>query len=103
MSSIQQQFEDSCLYVMSEEDINETSKYTNIIFETSQLKNRFFESLILKDIKHTIINCLSSQEIFEKMLYNADGIVVFDNVCACRNNDILKLIIEYKKKKLLVC
>ena len=103
MSSIQQQFEDSCLYVMSEEDMKSTDDYTNIIFETSQLKNRFFESLIFRDIKYTIINCLSSQEIFEKSLYNIDGIAIFDNVCACRNNEILKQVIEYKKKKLLVC
>lgn len=105
ISSIKNMFEEDCLYI---NDINEIKKIdvevcSNIIFENSQLKTLFFESLKMKDISHTIINCLSSYEIFDKSLYYANGIVIFDNVCSCRNNEILEAVVGYKKKKLLVC
>lgn len=103
ISSIKESFEESCLYVSSEDDLSKINNYNNIIFENSHLKNIFFESLILKDINHTVINCLSSTEIFEDLLYNASGLVIFDNVCCCRNNDILEKVINYKKNKILVC
>lgn len=103
MSSIQKQFEDSCLYVTNEDELKNVFDFTNIIFENSQLKNRFFESLELKDTNHTIINCLSSTEIFENALYNASGLIIFDNICCCRNNEILEMVVNYKKRKMLVC
>ena len=103
MSSIQQEFEESCLYVTSDDQLREVPKYKNVIFETSQLKNRFFDHLNLQAIDYTVINCLSSTEIFEDSLYNANGLVVFDNVCCCRNNEILEKVIGYKNKKMLVC
>ncbi len=103
MSSIKESFEDSCLYVTREEELPKVLEHTNVIFENSQLKNEFFESLQLKDLKYTIINCLSSTELFESMLYESDGLVIFDNVCCCRNNEILEQVIGYKKKKMLVC
>ena len=103
ISSIKKQFEESCLYVTSCDQLINVYKYTNVIFENSQIKNEFFEYLNLRDINHTIINCLSSQEIFEDSLYNASGLVIFDNVCCCRNNDILKKVIDYQNKKMLVC
>ena len=78
-------------------------KYTNVIFETSQLKNEFFDYLSLQATDFTVINCLSSIEIFEDALYNARGLVVFDNVCCCKNNDILEKVVGYKKSKMLVC
>jgi hypothetical protein len=103
MSSIQKEFEDNCLYVTSENEIPQALNYTNVIFENSQLKNEFFESLKLRDYNHTVINCLSSLEIFENALYNAEGVVMFDNVCCCRNNEILEKVVEYKKRKMLLC
>ena len=103
ISSIKEQFEERCLYVKSEEDFGDISKYTNIIFETSQLKNLFFERLILRDVNHTVINCLASTEIFKENLFDAHGTVVFDNVCCCKNNEILEMVIDYKKSKILVC
>lgn len=103
MSSIKESFEDSCLFVNGDQDFQDIYGHTNVIFENSQLKNNFFEQLILNNINHTIINCLSSIEIFEKALYESNGIVIFDNVCCCRNNEILEKVIDYKKKKMLVC
>ena len=103
MSSIQKQFEDSCLYVTSANDFEDVFKHTNIIFENSQLKNEFFESLTMRDYNHTVINCLSSLEMFEDSLYNANGVVLFDNVCCCRNNEILEKVVGYKKRKMLLC
>ena len=103
VSSIQQKFEDSCLYIKEESDMRDAGKYMNIIFETSQLKTRFFEKLTLQNIDYTVINCLSSSQIFEDLLYNAHGIVIFDNVCCCTNNEILENVINYKKKKMLIC
>ena len=103
ISSIQQEFEDSCLYVTNIEQLSEVCEYKNIIFETSQLKNSFFEYLNLHTTKYTVVNCLSSLDIFEEQLFDADGLVIFDNVCCCRNNEILKQVIDYKKNKMLVC
>lgn len=103
ISSIKESFEDSCLFVNSSDDFRNIYDHTNIIFENSQLKNNFFEQLILDNVNHTIINCLSSIEIFENSLYNATGIVIFDNVCCCRNNEILEKVMSYKNKKMLVC
>ena len=103
MSSIQQEFEDNCLFVNNEDDLTNILGNTNVIFENSQLKNEFFQMLILKDFKHTIINCLSSTDIFEELLFNAEGLVIFDNVCCCRNNEILEQVVKYKKRKMLLC
>ena len=103
MSSIQQEFEESCLYVTSEDQIKEVCKYKNVIFENSQLKNQFYDHLNLQAIDYTVINCLSSIDIFEEALYNANGLVVFDNVCCCKNNEILEKVVDYKNKKMLVC
>ena len=103
ISSIKEQFEDDCLYVTSDSQLSEVCNHINVIFENSQLKNRFFEHLILENINHTVINCLSSTELFEESLYNSRGIVIFDNVCCCRNNEILEKVISYKNKKMLVC
>ena len=103
ISSIKESFEDKCLYVTNEDELTSVFKYSNVIFENSHLKIRFFESLKLKDVNHTIINCLSSIQIFEDSLYNANGLVVFDNVCCCKNNEILEKVISCKKKKMLIC
>lgn len=103
MSSIKDSFEDSCLYVGDEDDLKKVKGYVNVIFENSNLKNLYFESLKLSDTRHTIINCLSSTEIFEESLFHAEGLVIFDNVCCCRNNEILEKVLDYKNKKMLVC
>ena len=105
ISDIREDFEKDCLYVNNIDDVLsiDVYKHKNIIFENTQLKNLFFERLSLRDINHTIINCLSSYELFSNSLLDVRGIVLFDNVCACRNNDILKEVIKYKGKKLLVC
>ena len=103
ISSIKESFEDDCLYVTREDQLKEVKEHTNIIFETSQLKTRFFEYLTSYAIDHTIINCLSSLDIFENKLFNSNGIVIFDNICCCKNHDILKILMKYKNKKLLVC
>lgn len=103
ISSIKKEFEDNCIYVTDDNQLNIIQKYTNVIFDNYQLKNQFFEHLNLKDIDHTIINCLSSTEIFEDSLFNAHGIVIFDNVCCCKNNEILEAVVNYKKSKMLVC
>ena len=103
ISSIQKEFEESCLYVTSRDQLPEVCDYKNIIFETSQLKNSFFDYLNVHATKYTVVNCLSSLEIFEESLFESEGIVIFDNVCCCRNNDILKQVVDYKKDKMLVC
>lgn len=103
ISSIKEQFEENCLYVTDDDQLKDVYEYTNVIFENSQLKNEFFEYLNLHAIDHTVVNCLSSNEIFEKSLYEARGLVIFDNVCCCRNNEILEKVIGYKNKKMLVC
>lgn len=103
ISSIKESFEDNCLYVTTDDQFKDVNKYINVIFETSQLKNRFFEYLELKDYEYTVINCLSSQEIFDNNLFDARGLVIFDNVCCCRNNKILEKVTDYKQNKMLVC
>ena len=105
INSIRESFEAGCIFVSSLEEMRKIDIYNskNIIFETSQLKNRFYESLILRDIDHTVINCLSSNELFDSMISQAKGIIVFDNVCSCKNNYILEQIEECKERKLLVC
>ena len=103
ISSIKEKFEENCLYVTGDEQLKDIQKYTNVIFETSQLKNEFYDYLNLRAIDYTVINCLSSNEIFEKTLYDARGLVIFDNVCCCRNNEILERVIDYKNRKMLIC
>jgi len=103
VSSIKESFEDNCLFVTEPKQLPEVKEYKNVIFETSQLKTRFFEYLELQAIEYTVINCLSSLEIFEGLLYDARGLVIFDNICCCRNNDILERVVNYKKNKMLVC
>lgn len=103
ISSIKEQFEDNCIYVSNEDEFDNIKNYQNIIFETSQLKMRWFEKLEFNGLNHTIINCLSSVEIFDDALYNCSGVAIFDNVCCCRNNEILEKIMNYKKTKMLVC
>ena len=105
MSSIREDFENRCLFISKYEDIKNIDifKDTNVIFETTQLKTKFFESLQLKNINHTVINCLSSQEMFEEMVREGQGILIFDNVCVCRNNYILETVINYKNRKMLLC
>lgn len=103
INSIKNEFENDCLYVTEEVDCDKICKYTNVIFETSQLKIKFFESLSARGIEYTVINCLSSIDIFEDTLFEARGLIIFDNVCCCRNNDILKRVIEFKDNKMLMC
>ena len=105
ISSIKEKFEENCLFINDIDEINDINVYNceNIIFETSQLKNLFFESLKLKDVPHTVINCLSSTELFDNAVFNSHGITIFDNVCSCRNNEILDEVIKYKNKKIMVC
>ena len=105
ISTIREDFEHSCLFVNDYDGIQKIDVMLpqNIIFETSNLKNRFFERLQLEDINHTVINCLQSVETFESSMIDAHGMVVFDNVCACRNNEILDMVMSYKNKKMLVC
>ena len=103
ISSIKESFEDNCLYVNNEDQLKDVCKYKNIIFKNSKLKNQFYEYLNLHAIDYTVINCLSSLEIFENSLYDARGLVIFDNICCCRNNDMLERVMNYKKSKMLVC
>ena len=102
---IRQDFQNECLYVSSMDELKniDVHKCKNIIFETSQLKNLFFERLQLKDVNHTVINCLSSNEIFDSLLGQSSGLVIFDNVCGCKNNYILETVMKYNNNKLLVC
>ena len=102
---IRKDFQNECIYVSSMEELKgiDIYKCKNIIFETSQLKNLFYEGLQLKDVNHTVINCLSSNEIVNSLLNEATGLVIFDNVCGCKNNYILETVMKYKDKKLLVC
>lgn len=105
INSIRESFEAGCIFVSSLAEMRKIDVYNskNIIFETTQLRSQFYESLLLRDIDHTVINCLSSNEMFDSMLNEARGIVVFDNVCKCTNNYILEQIENYKGRKLLVC
>ena len=105
ISMIREDFKNDCLYIDTTDDIVNVDVFNakNIIFENYQLKNMFYNTLNLKDIKYTVVNCLSSTEIFEDNLLQASGIVIFDNVCTCENKDILEQVIKYKKNKLLVC
>jgi len=105
IESIKSDFQRDCEYISNESQIDKIDifKIQNIIFENSQLRFLFYDSLKLKGIEHTVINCLSSDEIFEESMFNARGIIVFDNVCACKNNHILETITNYKNSKLLVC
>ena len=81
---IRESFEESCLFISSQDEINSIDIYknTNIIFDNSSLKSNFYESLNLKAIEYTVVNCLSSIDIFNKNLFEARGIVVFNNVCS---------------------
>ena len=105
IESIKSDFQKDCIYVSDESQIDKIDvfKSRNIIFENSHLRFLFYDSLKMKGINHTIINCLSSDEIFDESMFDANGIVVFDNVCACKNNHILETVVSYKKSKLLVC
>ena len=102
---IRESFEKNCMFVGSFEDITNIDVYKdiNIIFENTTLKTNFYESLNLKSVNYTVINCLSSVEIFESLLHESKGLVIFDNVCSCRNNEILEKVVSYKGNKLLVC
>lgn len=105
INSIREDFEKDCLYVSSMDEVKNIDIYKckNVIFETSQLRNLFYEQLQLRDTDHTVINCLASEDIFDSLLNTIKGIAIFDNVCSCKNNDILDKVMNYKGKKLLVC
>ena len=102
---IRESFEKECLFVTSIDEVANIDVYknTNIIFENSSLKNNFYEVLNLRDLEYTVVNCMSSIDIFNDLLSEARGIVIFDNVCSCRNNEILEKVVKFNKKKLLVC
>ena len=59
VSSIKESFEDKCLFVTEPKQLPNVTEYTNVIFETSQLKTRFFEYLELQAIDHTVINSIA--------------------------------------------
>ena len=105
INTIREDFERTCLFVTTPEEMQRVDVMLsqNIIFETTNLKNRFFERLRLEDIDHTVVNCLQSIESFEERMLEARGMIIFDNVCACHNNDILEKVMQYKNKKMLVC
>jgi len=105
ISSIRETFEKSCVYVSNFDEVDKLDIYNcnNIIFENTHIKNTFFERLNLTDTNYVVINCLSSIDIFKEAMHDPKGIVVFDNVCSCRNNDILEIVTNYKGKKVLVC
>lgn len=105
ISSIRENFEDDCLYLTEFDEIKNLDLHNcnNIIFENSHLKTAFFDKLNSLDIDYTVVNCLSSIDIFEQLMTNVHGIIIFDNVCSCRNNEILDVVINYKNRKLLVC
>ena len=105
LERIRESFEKECQFVTSFDEVTNIDVYkaTNIIFDNSSLKSNFYEELNLKDVEYTVVNCLASYEIFNNILNESRGIVVFDNVCSCKNNDILESVMKYDKKKILVC
>lgn len=102
---IRESFEKECLFITSMDEIKNIDIYknTNIIFNNTSLKTNFYEHLNLHDLDYTVINCMTSIELFNDMLNDSRGVVIFDNVCRCKNNDILEQIVKYKGNKLLVC
>ena len=65
---------------------------TNIVFESSVIKNRFFSELKRMRPDATIICCTSTLQRFKR---NVD-LIIYNNINKCENSDILNIIKENK-------
>lgn len=73
----------------------------NILFESSVIKERFFSIIDTNRPDITIINCNSNKERFEEAVWNAPGLIIFNNINKCKDSDILNII--ENNKGILVC
>ena len=69
-------------------------------FSKSSYKNRFLTTVKMMSNDICIINCDSNPERLKNDLYEAQGVIIFDNVDKCKNSDIFDYII---KNKIIIC
>lgn len=71
----------------------------NFIFNTSNLKEHFFDVLQTARQDITIVNCNCSTERFYE--YDLSGVVIFDNIKKCKNSEIIEVV--KNSKGILIC
>lgn len=65
-------------------------KKYNLIFESTKLKEQFFDILTMTRQDVTIVNCNCSTERFYE--YDLSGFVIFDNIKKCKNSDVIEVV-----------
>lgn len=76
-------------------------EYLNILFESSYLKDIFFNIINENRPDITIINCNSNFERFEEKLWKSGKIIIFNNINKCTDDRILNII--KTEKGILIC
>ena len=74
-------------------------KLFNIVFQNSNLKERFLDTLSTQRPEMTVINCNSSIDRFFENDFT--GLLIFDNIKKCKDTEILEEIKKYKA--VLIC
>lgn len=105
--TIRERFCENCIFVESMEDAEvyafhvSNGNYYNIIFESSILKDRFFSIIKTNRPDTSIINCNSNYERVSESLWESNGLVIYNNVHICKDDEILNIIND--KKGIYVC
>lgn len=105
--TIRERFCENCIFVESMEDAEayafhvSNGNYYNIIFESSILKDRFFSIIKTNRPDTSIINCNSNYERVSESLWESNGLVIYNNVHICKDEEILNIIND--KKGIYVC
>lgn len=72
------------------------NELTNIVFESSVIKNRFFSELKRMRPDVTIICCTSTLQRFKRNVEESSDLIIYNNINKCENSDILNIIKENK-------
>lgn len=97
----------SCRYITNENEVTSyvfdllDGHYSNAIFETSNLRRRFFEEINYRDIDVNVVNCDSSLERFCESLNENSPLIIFNNVNRCHDTNILDIV--RNTKSILIC
>lgn len=104
---IKKKFYESYIVVDSIEEAEDVAyrvsqgEFINILFESSSIKDRFFNIIDTNRPDISIINCNSNKDRFEDAVWQSSGPIIFNNVGECNDNDILNIIKD--KKGIFVC
>ena len=106
-SYIKDMFTSSYICVDSMEDAEKWGRnfslgeYNNLIFKTSYMKEVFFTTITSNRKDITIINCNSNTSKLNELLWNAKGLIIYNNIDRCEDPDVIDII--RNKKGYFIC